>query len=1155
MGSLSAFLVCVCVASALLPASTPSPAPGDHIKEPGDHIKVPRDHIRAPGEHIKVPGDHIKVPGDHIKAPATTLPPKPKTTSGPKKIPVVPEGFSFKSEMVQPRSEKLPLNLLRTSEQWFNGESKLTRVDVKPLGGAGLNDLWRDDFGTNPLSVVHDFNTGHAYVMDKVVGNCSITPIKLGLDDAKDPDPKKHHWVRMLNASEFFDLGAHFEYKGRDHVGEVEVDVWTAVRTDWPPMEDNKLITTTSWWTWKFLVDEWIELSDNEENTDADDIPYQLELGFDMQVGKMSVDQFNYTFNYYDFTTSAPLDWDFDIKPCWDQFPNRAMLAFTFPSHEADIIADNVPKVKEMILFSVRAFGYIPTPVRVSEPQLIFKKDDWDVEEVVCIVEVLGFPPIEGDVKPTEQMQTPLEESMKSIIDMIEANLFTIVIADPEHPDQTKAKVKAQHGWYRITGEHGGGGGSYGGHYPCHAKKIDPSQQTSNLPKLPDKFQTEIELKDHKSGEMIRFVEYYDYEHNHAKIDMIRNGTAITLIYDYDNDQVLEIMGDPDNLGCIAVPPGESKWMNLILPFGDGGHDPSHKHISSVKTMFEFANDFKEIRLPNERVRDINAEHYLSCVHHVERMNITASIDWWFSSTQETMPIGPAMPRIPLKMHMQGVSTNGKTSIPIDLTYTFVDFIPYGQGVMEDETDLYESPPGVFCINKQDLAKRNPPTTPAAFSYKAQITQPSSPIDGRNLVKNIESFYDARSKLTRLDHRSIAGEPDIEVAPSTTGNFRDVHDFNTGIAYQQNLATGECKIMPIHNSIEDSKESMDEHGFKMVHMLNATEFFHLNGKYQYVGKRKDENGVLMDVWITVKTDWPYPEHVGEDTTNYITTLEWSFLDPAWIETTDNSQNVNSTSVPYHLYMKIDMQDNHIAGTDVVWKYDYNIYDFTPSPPHWTAFDISLCYDQFEKAHFVIGFPGSHKEFVWGNIPVVKDWMLLSIGIWGEIETHLRISNIEFDFVAENKTEGQNATVIVLFTLLDVAPVKGDPDHILEQKPLKWVAKRLEWAVDNGQFNVLIPNPDKPDQTGTVLTAIPKSFYEVKRWDVSLEQRYGPKGPEIYTAGEMAGIGIGVAILGLLIGLVVGMFFFKGSDDGLPMAFAFRKDTGHGDRVKIMDNEQ
>jgi len=54
---------------------------------------------------------------------------------------------------------------------------------------------------------------------------------------------------------------------------------------------------------------------------------------------------------------------------------------------------------------------------------------------------------------------------------------------------------------------------------------------------------------------------------------------------------------------------------------------------------------------------------------------------------------------------------------------------------------------------------------------------------------------------------------------------------------------------------------------------------------------------------------------------------------------------------------------------------------------------------------------------------------------------------------------------------------------------------------------------------------------------------------------MAGIGIGVAILGLLIGLVVGMFFFKGSDDGLPMAFAFRKDTGHGDRVKIMDNEQ
>ena len=55
----------------------------------------------------------------------------------------------------------------------------------------------------------------------QVVGNCSITPIHLGLDDAKDPDHKKQHWVRMLNASEFFDLtGAKFDYQGREHVGE-----------------------------------------------------------------------------------------------------------------------------------------------------------------------------------------------------------------------------------------------------------------------------------------------------------------------------------------------------------------------------------------------------------------------------------------------------------------------------------------------------------------------------------------------------------------------------------------------------------------------------------------------------------------------------------------------------------------------------------------------------------------------------------------------------------------------------------------------------------------------------------------------------------------------------------------------------------------------
>ena len=55
-----------------------------------------------------------------LSQPAATPPPKnaPTTPKGPPKIPVVPEGFSFKSEMVQPKSTKLPLNLIRTAEQW-----------------------------------------------------------------------------------------------------------------------------------------------------------------------------------------------------------------------------------------------------------------------------------------------------------------------------------------------------------------------------------------------------------------------------------------------------------------------------------------------------------------------------------------------------------------------------------------------------------------------------------------------------------------------------------------------------------------------------------------------------------------------------------------------------------------------------------------------------------------------------------------------------------------------------------------------------------------------------------------------------------------------------------------------------------------------------
>ena len=454
--------------------------------------------------------------------------------------------------------------------------------------------------------------------------------------------------------------------------------------------------------------------------------------------------------------------------------------------------------------------------------------------------------------------------------------------------------------------------------------------------------------------------------------------------------------------------------------------------------------------------------------------------------SQETMPIGTLFPRIPLKSHIKGELKNGKTSTPIDLTYTFVDFIPYGQGVMEDDTDLYESPPGVFCLFKKNKADRQPPKSPTAFSYKAQITQPISPLSGKNIIKNIETFYDSNAKLTRLDHSSVAGVPDIEIAPNETGHFRDVHDFNTGIAYNQNLLTGECKIMPIHNSIEDSKESMDEHGFKVIHMLNATEFFHLNGKFQYVGKRKDENGVMMDVWITIKEDWPYPEHDGADVTNYKTMLEWSFLDPSWVDTTDNEQTDDLLRVPYHLYLKIDMQENHIAGSDITWTYDYNIMDFTPSPPHWTAFDISYCHYHLDKKHFVVDFPGSHQDFVRGHIESVKKMMLLSIAYWGEIETHLRVTNIEFEYVADKHI------VSAIFTILGRAPVEGDPDHVVEQKRLDWIQGQLESAVKRNQFQVRIPDPKNPDQTLQILTADRRSFREVDRWDtISPHPSAGP----------------------------------------------------------------
>jgi hypothetical protein len=333
-------------------------------------------------------------------------------------------------------------------------------------------------------------------------------------------------------------------------------------------------------------------------------------------------------------------------------------------------------------------------------------------------------------------------------------------------------------------------------------------------------------------------------------------------------------------------------------------------------------------------------------------------------------------------------------------------------------------------------------------------------------------------------------------------------------------------------------------------MLNSSDFFQLSGKYQYVGKRKDENGVLMDVWITVKEGWPPSDHYGVEVTNYKTTLEWSFLASDWNDLSDEA-NTNLTDIPYHLYLKVDAFMNSVTGSAISWTYDYNIVDFTPAPPHWTDFDISLCYDQMKMAHFVIAFPGEHDEFVAEHISMVKDEVLWMVCALGQIETHLRVSNIELDFVPSNVT-GKSSKVVTIFSILDVPDVKGDPDHIIQQKPLKTIASQLKAAVEGGAFQIEIEDKHGKHEP---ISAIKDSFIEIdERWDVRLRPGYGPKGPGIYTSGDMALISIGIVTLGILIGFIAGFFKFKDSKGELPVSFAFRKDTGHGDRVKIIDKK-
>ncbi|GFO37062.1 EF-hand domain-containing protein d1 [Plakobranchus ocellatus] len=117
-----------------------------------------------------------------------------------KDLPTIPDHFTLRSEIIDGFTKTIGW-----THEYYDSGLKLSRYDFKDTTGT--------KYGTNELKRIHDFNSGVAYIIDKVTGQCWTSTIKLDDYDNRDIDSTR---VRLRTPSEFFDLDrSNYSYVGQ----------------------------------------------------------------------------------------------------------------------------------------------------------------------------------------------------------------------------------------------------------------------------------------------------------------------------------------------------------------------------------------------------------------------------------------------------------------------------------------------------------------------------------------------------------------------------------------------------------------------------------------------------------------------------------------------------------------------------------------------------------------------------------------------------------------------------------------------------------------------------------------------------------------------------------------------------------------------------
>ncbi|CAF0709533.1 unnamed protein product [Brachionus calyciflorus] len=445
-----------------------------------------------------------------------------------------------------------------------------------------------------------------------------------------------------------------------------------------------------------------------------------------------------------------------------------------------------------------------------------------------------------------------------------------------------------------------------------------PNIDPNNLPKLPQEFQTRIELNilhENRSEDLFVKFDWYD-----KKAEIIKRERAKTsrTVFFFDKNEVFYI----EQKQCSAMKLNESS-SNIFFGLA---FDGTTYNMQESNYFFHFNNGYPTVKVETTSWRDIPATRFQSCQNWPE-VNGNVLIDYYFSNPNHGYPINyyQGFKELPIAIMIEGfININTPDQKKIKIEYNFFEF----RTAIERKFDLFTLPSGVYC-NGQTI-KEEIPQIPDSFSFSEEIIAQRF-----NFETNSRVHYSKPLKAVRYDF-----EGSKIISPwFIEGSYKAIHDFNSGVGYAINIDNKNCLMYPMGTlSIDRNDIFPTEKGFEsIIQLKNPEEFFYLDDSYVYAGQRY-ERDIFCDVFVSRRTDIK----VG-NFTNIPVLVEFFFQN--LIANYDEGSDKKEQVVPLSVHVTIEA--NGLKIVNHIYNFDSELYK--------RKFDISECFNGKDKVLFGMRF--------------------------------------------------------------------------------------------------------------------------------------------------------------------------------------------------------